>query len=190
MALRRGFKSEANNTAKDIRAELSIKPTEPLDPLNLADYLGIPVIGLSTIAQVAYDAHRHFTRREPSAFSAVTVFRGNARTIIHNDAHTEGRQASNLTHELSHALLLHEPTPALNDSGCRLWDPTIEEEADFLSGAILVPEEAALFIVRQGMSVIDAAKYYGTSKKMMDYRLRITNARVRVERSRKYNKYY
>jgi Zn-dependent peptidase ImmA (M78 family) len=43
--------------------------------------------------------------RSQSDFSAVTVFRESRRVIIVNEAHSEVRQASSLTHELAHLLL-------------------------------------------------------------------------------------
>src|SRR5438046_2944464 len=109
MAYRRGFKSEANAIAHEVRSELGLRALDRLDPVRLADYLQVPVIALSGLARDAPFATRHFGEVEVGAFSAATVFSGPRRTIVHNDAHSNGRQASNLTHELGHALLLHEP---------------------------------------------------------------------------------
>ena len=83
---------------------------------------------------------------------AVTVFHGARRTVVHNDSHSDGRQVSNVTHELGHALLLHAPSPALNDRDCRLWDQNIEDGAQWLAGVLSLTEDAAMFIARNGMS--------------------------------------
>jgi hypothetical protein len=68
---------------------------------------------------------------------------GTERTIVHNDSHTDGRVNSNITHEAAHGLLLHPPTPALDDRGCRMWDRGIEDcplAADLLSRRVAPAE--------------------------------------------------
>jgi len=132
------------------------------------------------------EAAHYFLSTNRSEFSAVTVFRGIERTILHNDSHSLGRQASNLAHELSHALLLHPSTPPIDSRGCRDWDPVLEEEAEWLAGSLLISDEAALHIVRTEMSLDEAQAHYGVSKKMLQFRLNVTGARVRVARSREF----
>ena len=184
MGYRRGFKSEANATAREIRAEMGLRDLDKLDPWALAAHLLVPVEPLSDYARDAPQAVHHFSVADPGAFSACTVFDGARRKIVHNNAHLPGRQASNVTHELSHALLLHPPTPALDDRGCRQWNQDIEDEAQWLAGALLLTEDAALSIVRQGVSVSGAAEHFGISEQMVMYRLNVTGARTRVARAR------
>jgi Zn-dependent peptidase ImmA (M78 family) len=183
--LRRGFKTEANDIAREVRTELGLAAVDPLDPWALANHLAIPVTPLSAFAGEAPCAVTHFAKTNTSEFSAVTVFRGSTRVIVHNDSHVPGRQASNLSHELSHGLLLHQPRPPLDGSGCRDWDPDCEAEADWLGGALLVSEEAALAVVRRGESIRDAADRYGVSSKMMQFRINVTGAPARVRRARR-----
>jgi Zn-dependent peptidase ImmA (M78 family) len=145
--------------------------------------LAIPVWELGSLADACPGAVEYFTGVEPSAFSAVTVFQGIERVIVHNDSHVLGRQASNLAHELSHALLQHPPTPALNELGCRDWDSLLELEADWLGGALLIPDRAALFIARRGWTDQEAGAYYGVTAKMARFRMNVTAARRRVRPS-------
>ncbi len=184
MGYRRGFKSEANGIALDVREELGLQALDRLDPVRLADHLAVPVIPLSAFGRDAPLAVQYFRRADTGAFSAVTVFAGHRRTIVHNDFHSAGRQASNLVHELAHALLHHEPTPALDDRGCRLWNQNIEDEAQWLAGALLITEDAALWIARGGCSISDGAARFGVSDVMVTYRLNVTGARKRVARMR------
>lgn len=186
MKLRRGFKKEANEIAVDIRKELHLQATAPLNPWCLAEYLDIPIMTLSDLKADAPFAYEHFTHHDTSAFSAVTVFNGTKRQIVHNDSHILGRQASNLAHEVSHALLLHPATPALDDTGCRNWDQEIEDEASWLAGTLLVPDEAAVMIVRKGLSIDEAATMFGTSLSMMKFRINMSGAHQRVERQKNY----
>ncbi len=186
MALRRGFKTEANEIALEVRSELGLRPIDRLDAWALARHLDIPVHPLSALRQQAPAALRHFSEVHPAVFSAVTVFNGATnRAIYHNDAHSPVRQASNLAHELAHGLLLHPPTPALDDRGCREWDRDIEDEATWLGGALLITEQAALSIVRRGLSMSQAAAIYGVSEQMVGYRLNLTAARRRVKVTRR-----
>lgn len=114
MALRRGFKTEANEIAPDIRAELGDGGIAPIDPWQIAEYLEVPIENMSSLQDDAGQAVNYFSSIDSSSFSEVTVFRGIHRVIVHNDSHHPGRQKSNVSHELSHALLLHPPTPALD----------------------------------------------------------------------------
>ena len=49
-----------------------------------------------------------------------------------------------------------------------------EEEADWLSGCLLLPREALLSIRRRGLAETDAASQYGVSMKMLTYRNALT----------------
>ncbi len=184
MAYRRGFKSEANTIAREIREELGLRMLDPLSPQRLADHLAVPVIALSELRRTASGAVEYLLSTASDVFSAVTVFRGRRRVIVHNDAHSPGRQASNITHELAHALLLHDPTPALDDRGCRWWNQNIEDEAQWLAGALLLTEDAALSIVRRGTPIPAAAQHFGISVPMVRHRLNVTGANRRVARAR------
>lgn len=181
--MRHGFKKEANEIAREVRKELNLGICDPLNPWKLTNLLEIPVMTLREFEDVSELCVRHFTKVEIGAFSAVTVFYGSKRVIIHNDSHSSSRQASNLAHEAAHGLLHHQPAPAMDASGCRKWDEEIEEEAEYLAGALLVTEEAALWIVRERISLATAAHQLGVSQHMITYRLNITGARKRILRS-------
>lgn len=184
MAYQRGFKSAANDLAAAVRADLGIGPFGCLDPRALAEWLAIPVIDLSSLEAEA-PAVRHLLHVEPEVFSAVTVFAGPRRTIVHNDGHSPARQNSNICHELSHGLLHHPRTPAMDDSGCRIWNQDIEDEATWLAGCLLIPEPAALAIARGRWTAPEAACRFGVSEAMVRYRLHASGAAIRVRRAAK-----
>ena len=183
MSFRRGFKTEANELTAEIRAELGLTLFDRLDPLVLAEWLEIPVVGLTDFLEVA-PAVRHLLETEQDVFSAVTVFAGSQRTIVHNDAHAPTRQRSNVTHELAHGLLLHPPTPALDNTGCRHWNQDIEDEASWLAGALLVPEAAAMAIAKGRWTSTEASYRFAVSPAMIRFRLNSTGAVTRVQRSK------
>ena len=184
MGLRWGFKTEAAGLAKEIRGELGLGPFDRLDPHELARYLDIPILALSELDESAPDAVRYFLSTEPDAFSAVTVFRGHRRAIVHNDSHSVPRQNNSLSHELAHGLLLHEPVPALDEIGCRNLNSTNEEEADWLASELLVTEEMALAVARGQFTRRDAERRLGVSPQMLTWRLNMTGAHRRVARAR------
>lgn len=184
MALRRGFKNEAQKIANEVRAEMGLSALDRLDPWQVAEYLDIPILGLSDFQADAPFAAHYFSVNEPESFSAVTVFYGYKRTIVHNDSHAPVRQVSNVAHELGHALLMHPPTPALNDYGCREWNQDIEDEANFLGPLLLVSDYAAVQIVLRGMSHEDAAQMYGVSVALLRLRLNMSGAYARGARIR------
>jgi Zn-dependent peptidase ImmA (M78 family) len=179
VTLRRGFKADAERLSLEVRAEVGLGPFRRLDPLRLAEHLEIPVLAMSSLglqdstvaASVAV-----LQTSEQAAVSALTVMRGTARVVVYNDVHSPGRIANSITHEISHGVLLHPASPALDHRGCRLWDKAIEEEATFLAGALLVPAKAAWGIAKQRKPVTVAADEYGCSEELIRWRINVTGA--------------
>lgn len=183
--LYRGFPTYAHRITREVRRELGLALKAPLDPRLLADALSIPVVALSDFADACPQALAAFAGDGARFFSAVTVFDGPFRLIVHNDCHDPGRQSSNIAHELAHGLLMHAPQPALDHRGCRYWARDHEEEANFLAGALLISDEAAFSIAMEGLSDVIAAARYGTTVPMVRYRLNKTGARLRAQRARR-----
>jgi hypothetical protein len=65
-----------------------------------------------------------------------------------------------------------------------LTHQNIEDEAQWLAGALLLTEDAALHIARNGISAQAAADHFGIGTQMVTYRLNITGARKRVVRAK------
>lgn len=171
----RGFKARANRIAVEIRDTLDLCAWAPLDPLAVCDTFNISVIPLSKYGVTS----SYFTERNTSVFSALTMPCGMKRAIVHNDAHRPFRQRSNIMHELAHGFLGHPPCSAFNCDGERNYDSGIEGEASFLAGCLLITNEAAWHIVRNGLTGV-AQGMYGVSKQMLDYRLRVSGALKRA----------
>lgn len=177
---RRGFKKEASAYASEFRAELGLKPHAPLCPWQLAEHLAIPIVPLSEFQNKIPEAVGYFTKKDTKSFSGVTVFDGTRRLIVHNDAHDLLRQASNVSHELSHGILQHQPDEVFNECGCRNFNQEYENEANWLGPALLISEEAALHIVKTGMTIHEAVEYYRASKEVINMRINVTGARKRI----------
>jgi hypothetical protein len=179
-----GFKSECEALAAAVRAELGLGTDEPLDPRALAAHLDIPVHPVSSLAgnSATAAAIDYVRTSDPSVMSAMTVFPDwplRHRVIIFNDANTPQRQNSDLAHELSHGLRLHEPRHAIVQ-GCRDYSKLEEDEAAWLSGCLLVPRDAALAVAMSSMPIERAAAEYGVSNGMMSWRVNVTGARAQA----------
>lgn len=180
------FKSECESLAAVVRAEIGLDTREPLDPRALAAHLGIPVHPLSSLAgNSATAAAVDYVRTVgPSVMSAMTIFPDwprRPRVIIFNDANPPQRQNSDLAHELSHGLRLHEPRHAIVQ-GCRDYSRLEEDEAAWLSGCLLVPRDAALAVAMSSTPIEHAAAEYGVSNRMMSWRVNVTGAKAQATR--------
>jgi Zn-dependent peptidase ImmA (M78 family) len=181
--LRAGFTAEAESIAEGSRAELRIRNIDRLDPLRLAGRLEIPVLSLRQLASMDIaapdleEAIELLHGAEQDALSALTVFDGSRRMILFNSEHTAARQVSDIMHELAHGLLLHKPAPALDDRGCRSWNTVVEDEANYLGGALLIPAKAARWVAKLGMSEDATARRFGCSVEMVRWRLNASGAR-------------
>lgn len=183
MNLRRGFKTEAEWYAQEMRRELKLKPHDPLCPWRLAAHLEIEVVKLSALAtdteKDVKAAVRYLMSTGSEHFSAVTIFpthHGRKRVICANDSHAATRQSASISHELTHALLGHRPKSLFE------FDKIAEDEAHWMGPALLVSDKAATQIAYRRISVDEAAKEFGVSSKLMQMRLNVTGAMKRLSR--------
>jgi len=183
---RKGFTSEAEEIAEEIRLELGIGIFGRLDPWRLAALLEIPVVPMSQLgvlcAQLPINVVAAVVAavtelgKDTAGFSAVTVFVGLQRIIVHNDTHSPERQASDLGHEIAHSLLLHPQTPALTGSGLRDFKSDIENEAAYLGAALLIPGKAARGAMTRRKTIEEVAAEYGVSIELARWRINTTTA--------------
>ena len=183
MGLRRGFKAEADRLARDMRRELGLDVHAPLCPRALADHLAIPIRTLEWLYTVVPDAVSYLRGpKGQSEFSAVTIFEGHRRIIVHNDSHSPKRQVSNLIHELSHGLLHHPPKPPFDAAGSRHYDRDLEDEANWLGPALLISPEVAMHIAQQGYSTRVASNLFSVSEDVVRMRLNVCGVYKRLAR--------
>ncbi len=183
MALQRGFKSQANRIALGLRKQAGLPKTVPLDPRDALRSLSIQVISLSDFRDTCPGDAKALL--SPSGgFSALLLHVGRGkRIVIHNDFQSPRRQRSNLAHELAHVLLAHPAEVVCMGDSARRADSHLENEAAFLAGCILVPNEAAHRLAAYRVDIGAAAKMYGVSEDMITYRLRMSGALKRVGHS-------
>lgn len=180
-ALRRGFKAEAERISARVRTDLGLTHKERLDCEVLAGTLGVAILGLADL--VVSGAAPASVARLSSAearFSALTLCVGDDRLIVHNPAESSGRHANSLAHELSHVLLRHPVEPPLDETGCRRWNATVEDEADWLAASLLVPREGALWWLGGGRSMGAGAEHFGVSERLFAWRANQTGVVIQL----------
>jgi len=182
MSLQRGFQADAKRLADEVRWEIDLAPTAPLDPWKLAEHLDVPVWTLSSYKPQAPNACRRLLGSHHSSFSALVAAVGRRRVIVHNDGHALTRRRANICHELAHVLLFHEGKRV--DGGWVAYDATQEDEAKWLGGVLLVTDEACLAGCRANLSLAGAAAELGVSTDLMRWRRNKSGAEVRVTRER------
>lgn len=188
--LRRGFKTWCENAARGYRRELGLKPFDPLDPRLLAGFLDIKIWTPAEVPGVPDASLRQLTETDPYSWSAVTIRIGSQALIITNDRHSMERQNNSLMHELSHIILKHKPAQVfvLNTGQMMLnhYDPAHEEEANCLSGALLVPREALLHFLGNGYDQAQAASHFVVTKDLLKMRANLTGVGRQLANRRRY----
>lgn len=180
--MRRGFKAEAKRLALELRAEIGLDAHSPFNPYAFADEHGIPVVQLSNLDGPARD---HFLRADGSALSGALIPIGTGVAILENDAQPLTRRRTTMCHELAHVVLEHEFGVSLSadERKCGLGGEQ-EEEADWLSGEMLIPYDGAFRLARANATDQQAAHLFDVSLAVARWRMNHSGARKVVERTR------
>jgi hypothetical protein len=188
VALRRGFKTWCENAARGYRRDLGLSPIAPLDPRDLAKHLGISIWAPADIPGLPPQDVRHLTMKASDSWSAATLRNGKASLIIINNAHARTRQNNSIAHEIGHVVLEHEPAKMyVTPDGLMMmseYNNVHEEEASWFAGAILVPRDALLDVIKRGLVEAAAANYYGVSPAIFRMRRNVTGVDVQLSRQR------
>jgi len=184
----RGCKSWCEQRSLELRRQLGLGHTDPLDTRALAAHLKIRVCtardvrGLSTEARKALEA-------DDAGWSAVTLEfpQQQRKLIILNQRHSLRRQSSDLTHELSHHLCGHRPSSLeVSEEGLLMletYSRKDEEEADWLSGCLLLPRPVLMHIKCRFVDEDAAAEAYLVSRAMLKYRLDVSGVNYQLRRA-------
>jgi hypothetical protein len=159
------------------RQELGLDELAPLCPWAFAERRGIAVWSPEDLALDASDLAQ-LTVVDPDSWSGATVRLGSLAGIIVNSAHPKGRQTNTVMHEMSHILLRHVPSHVeVSETGLLLlsdYPQDVEDEANWLAGAMLLPRAALLLHRGRGASVLEIATGFGVSDELCTWRIRMT----------------
>ena len=174
----RGFKTWCETIALQHRRALKLRATDPLKPQAVAASLGVPVFGVEEVPGLDTQVLRTLLHEDPDSWSAVTITNGRKSVIILNSSHSGGRPASDLMHELAHVIIGHTPARVdITEDGALIlntYDRQQEDEANWLAGSLLLPRDALMWIRKQRFDLQVAAREYGVSVQMVQYRLNVT----------------
>ena len=186
--MRRGFKADAERRAEAARAGLGLLSLEKLCPWVYADNLGILVMGADELNLDPIHAAQ-LLQKDPESWSGMTLDEDGVKLIVLNSSEKLNRQHTTLMHEIAHILLEHVPaTVNLTPSGLTLlsdYSDDQEDEADWLGGALLIPEPTLMHYRSQGYSVESIANLYGLTRSLVTWRCRMTGVEKRMSYRRR-----
>lgn len=186
--LERGFKAWSERTASAVRKQFALPPTGPLDPWRLAEKLGVRIVSPLDYPDLESDVRDQLLQRDPGGWSAATLFVGETAIVVFNPTSTLGRRASDITHELAHIMLGHDPaTVVFSEDGqmaTRTFDQKQEDEASWLGSTLLLPRDALVAARRKRMAKAEIAQAYGVSEPLVRYRLQVTGVEFQMARAK------
>lgn len=154
----------------------------------LAKHLSVLVWYADAIPNLPSETVAHLIGEGKQEWSAVTLIWGEHTLIILNPSASKPRQGSDLMHELAHIIRGHKPARIdITDDGMLLlnsYDPSQEEEAELLSGCLLLPRHALVEIKKSKMTNANAQSLYGVSAEMLLYRMNVTGTNKQFRQSR------
>ena len=187
---RRGFKTWAEEVALRVRSKLRLEPAGPLDPLQLAGLLSVPVLRPDDLSALPDDCKGRLRNDHSDSWSAITVTNGKHYLIVINANHAPTRRNSDLAHELAHIILGHEPSMMFASPGSgialRTHNKEQEDEANWLAGCLLLPRDALFTIRRRRLSDEEACRTYGVSSAMLRFRLNASGVDIQLQRAAKW----
>jgi Zn-dependent peptidase ImmA (M78 family) len=177
--LERGFKSWAERTSLAFRKELGVSIDAPLGPQQVAEYLGVELWTPEQVPGITQELLSQLLAIDPWGWSAAGVQVQNRGLVVYNPRHSPGRQVSDITHELAHFILDHQPAKIilsadLDGMSMRSFNQKQEDEANCLAWTLLLPRDGLMRAKRRRMSVEQIAEQYGVTKSLATYRVNAT----------------
>lgn len=183
--MRRGFKSEAERRATEIRERLGCGDNDPVPLDALARDLGVRMVSADKLVPI--EQLEELQELQADAFSAATFRLSDGRRIVvYNPLHSPGRTRSNQAHELAHITLGHtlRTVETVGDQSFVTCDVEQEEEADWMGGCLLLPRPLLLRAAYDGKTAAQIAEEHSTSETMARFRLNASGVLVQVGRAR------
>ncbi len=180
--LPRGFKAEAERRAVTLRAEMGLRPTDPVEAAAVAAHLRIGFRRADELIPI--QALEALERTQPGCFSACTLPGPTGPVVITNPLNSLGRQQSDAFHEISHLVLRHQmrTLERVGDLVFFTCDSDDEEQANSLAATLLLPRPALVAAHARGMGVAAIAETYGVSEQLARWRLNASGVAIQIRR--------
>lgn len=174
MTLQRGFKTNAEKIANEVRSAIGATSDRTLDLRSLAQHVGARLVAANELVPI--ERLQEIERLQAFAFSACTFDIDGVVVVVYNPLRKPERRASDITHELAHLILEHELSEVQYIDGVpfRTCRADQEEEATALAGAILLPRKLLLAAARDGLTHDEIAHMHRVTPDMARYRWNIT----------------
>ncbi len=176
--LKRGFKSQSERRAVELRRRMGLGDTAPLLGSDVAKDLDVTIWLTEDVAGLSTADLRQLRGAGAKEWSGFTLRIGIHNLIVVNSEQSARRQNSVVMHELAHIMLGHELASAVQTSDGHLvpsaFNQEQEDEAAWLGAALLLPRPALLWMRRMSMSDDDAATHFAVSPDLLRWRVRMT----------------
>jgi Zn-dependent peptidase ImmA (M78 family) len=176
--MRRGFKSQCERHAVEIRKQMGLGAVDPLPARTLAERKGVAVWMANEVEGLSAEDLETLTVSGRDEWSGFTIRLGGRSLIVVNPSQSPRRQNSVIAHELAHIYLGHDlPEAVITDAGHlvpTVYDREQEDEATWFGATLLLPRPALLDMRRRGLPDDDAATRYGVSLELLRWRVRMT----------------
>lgn len=187
--MRYGFKAQAERISASARQSLNVSLFDPLDAKRYASYVGVLVLTVEEL-NLTENARRQLLEVDSASWSGMTIRESGLVGVLVNPTHSPERQASTMMHELSHVVLKHNPVRVdVSSAGILLvseYSADDEDEANWLSGALLLPRDALKHYRGKGWSAPEITAHFGVSQQMYDWRIRMTGVDIQMRRAVRY----
>jgi Zn-dependent peptidase ImmA (M78 family) len=184
---KRGFKTWCEQTAEAARRQRGMQPWEPLSARSLAEELKATIVTPKDLPMLPKGVCQRLLSDHKGMWSAITIS-SMPPLIVYNPAHSEGRQNSDLMHEVAHLLMDHVPATVYIDPKSKLalrhYDVVQEDQANWLSGCLLLPRAALLLIKQSQWPDAVACEQYMVSSKMLTFRMNMSGVNIQYGRRR------
>lgn len=181
MGFRRGFKSQCERRAVEIRKDLGLSDISPLDARLLAKKLDITVWSEANVKALDDNDRIVLNDIQDDSWSALTLRCNASHLILYKAGVSLARENSVIMHEISHILLGHELSDAMvSEEGALVpknYNHDQELEADWLAGTLLLPRPTLLYVLRKNMDRKAVLDSYKVSGQMYDWRIRMTGVK-------------
>jgi len=184
---KRGFKTWCELTAEAARRQRGLQPWEPLTARCIAVELRATIVTPTDLPSLPKDVCQRLLSDHEGIWSAITIS-STPPVIVYNPAHSEGRQNSDLMHEIAHLLMDHVPGTVYIDPKSKLalrhCDVVQEDQANWLSGCLLLPRAALLNIKQSRLPDAVTCERYMVRSKMLSYRMNTSGVNIQYGRRR------
>lgn len=169
-------KPEMEEMAEDLRDELGLASSAPLDALAL-NIQGVEVLVPEQIERLSEKCVRQLTLDGVDDWSAMSVPIASDDTswvILRNDRHTLERQRVTYLEECWHILLGHKLTKIakVGDAYGRSFENSEEHDAYYLASASVLPQQAVKDMVAEGQAAVEIGSHFGVSSELVEYRIK------------------